>query len=225
MKTVNNRSRRFTPAFRRRLVAGFTLVELMVVMAVIGIIAAIAAPSFRIAILQGHIQDAKPYMMRIAAAERALFNRTGSYFPAGLADVTNEQSLEDSLGVDLSDAGDFCFMVRRTQANLIQNTATTVDFEIWAVLRDDTYAPAVSNDSVNITTAAAVANNTCVTADDKNEATGWVQANGAASEGRVVVLRYPPPSDGEYTGGGGTFKGIKRPDWVSGITERDAVVD
>jgi prepilin-type N-terminal cleavage/methylation domain-containing protein len=77
----------------RRSRAGFTLIELMVVVAILGVLAAIAIPSFSI------------YMKRSHAAEstqelRALFNRAATYYQRERADpgIIGEHRIDCTVG-------------------------------------------------------------------------------------------------------------------------------
>jgi len=72
-------SRPFGRASRRRSVQGFTLIELMIVVAVIGILSAIAYPSYKSYILKSRRADAKNALLDLAAREERVFSNTNSY--------------------------------------------------------------------------------------------------------------------------------------------------
>lgn len=59
----------------------FTLMELMVVMIIIGVIAAIAVPNFNKVVEQSHESDATTQLMAIHAANQIRLAQTGSYWP------------------------------------------------------------------------------------------------------------------------------------------------
>lgn len=205
---------------------GFTLIELMVVIVIIGILASLGAPMFSKFMLTARAKDALPYLMQIASKARMYKIREGNYYIAATTGNQDEQLLEDNLGVDLRDSANFCYVVvceancetASTTGNMggasyLTDTAPTTptpEFEVWAILR--------ANDGTNGAndTVTSTGSFSCVTADVKNDATGWVESLASAvagSESRVVILRYPPPADGIS----GAY------DWASGITISDVI--
>ncbi|MBF0285656.1 MAG: prepilin-type N-terminal cleavage/methylation domain-containing protein [Magnetococcales bacterium] len=191
---------------------GFTLVELMVVMIIIGVLASLSIGPISSYILAGRLAQAKPYLMAIAAKERIYQTQRGVWKAAA-----DEQDLVNDLGVSLKDAADFCFMVRTNAEGFISSSANTTGFEVWAVLRNSGGA----NATVSVYDSGA----SCTSADQKNDATGWVKADSdeKGGEGRVVVLRYPPPAtDLDSTTRSG--RADITLDWVDGISTTDAML-
>lgn len=212
---------------------GFTLVELMVVVVIIGILATMGAQSFTAYLLEGNLNAAKPYLMAIASKMRTQMTQYGTWLGRTSTGADNwatyaggEQNLENWLGVDLKDAGDFCFVVVKTgKPKFISDSAASDGFEVWAILRNTTYTTADSpgKDQVKVYGTGLVL--TCTTADDKLVAGGWIKNTGSevGGEGRVVVLRYPPPADGVDAKGRNGRDGVYL-DWVNGISITDPLL-
>lgn len=62
---------------------GFTLIELMIVVVVIGILAAIAYPSYQNYVLRSHRADAQAEMMNLAQAMERCYTINNTYNPTG----------------------------------------------------------------------------------------------------------------------------------------------
>lgn len=224
------------PVDRAKRQSGFTLVELMVVVTIVGILATVGAGYYLTQVLQANLQQAVPYLEAIAAKNRLHYNRTGRY----LATDAEDEILK-KLGVDVKSSGDFCFMIFCTDAAKCGNygaspyngslasatkgvfVETTNDtdpvrlFQVIAVLRGRTDA---TEGFSGVTCTAATG-----TDPAKLTGSGWVAAAGSkGGEGRAVVLSYPPPPDGR--GGTRTRDGnTVTLNWDRGMTLTDALLD
>ncbi len=67
--------------------SAFTLIELMIVVAIIGVLAATAISNFRQFQLRSKISEARTNLAAIATAQHAYFGENGQYVPAGATPV------------------------------------------------------------------------------------------------------------------------------------------
>jgi prepilin-type N-terminal cleavage/methylation domain-containing protein len=211
------------PPFRRPgRQGGFTLIELMIVVTIIGVLATIAVPIYRSYVQQAHLAEAKPYLLDIASKERSYKVRNGLYCCSG--GTLSEATLTSGLNVDLSGTGNFCFVVICRDSALCAGTTgtnfistpqagdPTVEFEVWAILR-----------ATSTTTVSGPSSTTCTMPAAKAIPTGWVQASSStqkAREGQVVVYRYPPPPNRRDSAAG---TGSVTYSWVDGISQSNVL--
>ena len=91
---------------------GFTLIELMVTVAIVAILASIAIPSYRQYVLRAGRTDATAALLRIQTAEEKFFLQNNAYTatlvgapPAGLGLLTSSENGKFDLGVALVGTG------------------------------------------------------------------------------------------------------------------------
>lgn len=201
---------------------GFTLIELMIVVTVIGVLAIIGVPHFRAYVLQTRLDAALPTMTAIVAKMRRQQLEDGKYCCDG--DTFDESVIAGALGVDLAAAGDFCFMIMCPSAAQCASPApgffitspepedADAEFEVIALLR--------ASASGNITSPIGQA---CKPHPAKRPPTGWVasaSSGRAGREGRMLVLRYPPPRDGVDAAAGSTGDRFV---WHAGFSKTNAM--
>ncbi|MBI3602500.1 MAG: prepilin-type N-terminal cleavage/methylation domain-containing protein [Candidatus Omnitrophica bacterium] len=81
---------------------GFTLIEIIVVLVIVGVLATIAVPNFVNMINQSYAQDAMRNLMAIYAAQVSNQQNSGSYCTASCA---NTGSINSNLGVSIVTSG------------------------------------------------------------------------------------------------------------------------
>ncbi|MFN3075826.1 MAG: type IV pilin protein [Alphaproteobacteria bacterium] len=205
---------------KKRRESGFTLIELMVVVVIVGILASMGLGYYSTYVLEGKLNTVKPYLSQIAAKERGHLLRQGAYLFSN-----DEQVLVNNLGVSLREVGDFCFMVLSAPGQGVISTRQDGDnapeFEVWAVLRNAAADTVTVNGDDRVCTVTRDASQ----ARTKFNATGWVRTaavGGRGSEGRVVVLRYPPPPD-RLDNAASTVSAGARHNWNQGVSLSDAM--
>lgn len=201
---------------------GFTLIEMMIVVAVIGILSTLGISHYRAYVLEARLSDALPTMTLIASKMRMLRLERGKYCCEG--DSFDEAVITEELGVQVAESGDFCFMV---MCPSVANCASAspgffvasseaedapAEFEVIALLR------ASSTGSIN-----SPIGQTCKPHPSKRPPTGWV-ASGASGkpgrEGRMLIFRYPPPKDGIDGAAGSTGDRFV---WNAGFSKTNAM--
>jgi prepilin-type N-terminal cleavage/methylation domain-containing protein len=204
--------------------AGFTLIELMVVMVIVGILASVGANIYTGHMRQANVSRAIPYLQNIAAKERIFYNRTGMYLVA-----SDEDTIQSRLGVSLVDAVDFCFVTVCTEASgkcgqysgspatlgSTPNTGAVATVPVGGSSAFQVVAYLRNADVMNPPGCTATVN--------KLPPSGWVLSPGnKGGAGRSAVLNYPP-ANGTVTG---TMSGRSLTiDWMDGVTLSDALVD
>jgi len=79
---------------------GFTLIELMIVVVIIGILAALAIPRFMQASLKSKVSEARLVLKQIYTAAREYYQESGQY-PPTVTDIFDNLSTWTDLGIPL----------------------------------------------------------------------------------------------------------------------------
>ena len=111
---------------------GFTLVELMVVIIIVGILAAIAVPLYTDYVQKARVTEATSIMGAIITAEKIWRQRTTQYFSADA--TAGDFDVFKQRGIDISDTVYFLYKVEATAAD--PSAGTEASFKITATATD-----------------------------------------------------------------------------------------
>lgn len=114
----------------RHLARGFTLIELMVTIAIVGILAAVAYPAYTSYVVRSNRAAAETHLMALAQAETQFMADSRSYVDLDQIAITPPKAVSDNydITIDLQDGPPATFKITATaKGNQLSDGDLTID--------------------------------------------------------------------------------------------------
>lgn len=100
---------------QQRHARGFSLIELMIVLVIVAILAAVAVPSYRRYVIRAHRTDAQTALVDVAAREERFYYSKNAYSGNLEADLNGKATMAgDRYTVEIASASSSAFVVKAT---------------------------------------------------------------------------------------------------------------
>jgi prepilin-type N-terminal cleavage/methylation domain-containing protein len=152
----------------------FTLLELLVVLAVVGVLLGVAVPSYNNQVLKGRFEEAKLIIQAMMMAQERYHYEHGIYYTVTTGTIDNEDLIHNNLKVDFTSSNNFIFTL--VASDDLQS------YRIKAMLRDDSWNVCTDLDPDSL----------CKQTGTQDE-DSWVGSYNTSTSTHYIEARFPVP--------------------------------